>query len=306
MPDDAPVTSQADIPGWFRWLDRRIFAALLDHPSDPAPGVVVELGAYLGKSAVVIGDHLRPGDRFVVMDLFGSDEPLGESAQDEANRQENQRSYRTLTRQKFEQNYLALHPELPEVFQGLSSGIVDHVEPGSARFVHVDASHLYAHVRVDVANTKILLRPGGIAVFDDFRSLHTPGVAAAVWEAVFTAGLIPFAVTPNKLYAVYDDPVPYLAVLRELFTGDNRFPSEEQDVAGHTILRLNQRDTTPAATPVVAAAAAPPAGAPPATPATPAAPPLTGPGRTLDDIVRDISPPALTRYLSARRRRRTG
>lgn len=233
------VKSFYDIPGWFRWLDMTVFEALLQAQSSAEPGVLVELGTYLGKSAVIIGNHVRAGERFVALDLFGNTDILSDSPQDHANRRESLKSYKTLTRQQFENNYLALHPELPTIVQGLSSEIVQHVEPGSARFVHVDASHVYAHVRVDAVNTKSLLRPNGIAVFDDFRSEHTPGVSAAVWEAVFRDGLIPLLLTTQKFYGVYAEPEPYYSVLRDLFASDARYRWEEQEIAGRKVLRAS-------------------------------------------------------------------
>jgi Methyltransferase domain len=233
----AAVKSFYDIPGWFRWLDMTMFHALLDAQSDSAPGVLVELGTYLGKSSVVIGDHLRDGDRFVAVDLFGDTDILGESAADVANRRESTKSYGTLTRRTFEENYLALHTSLPDIVQGPSSEIVNHVEPATARFVHVDASHMYAHVAVDVANARTLMRPGGLVVFDDYRGEHTPGVAAAVWAAVTQDGLIPVALTTQKFYGVYDDAEPYASVLRTLFAGDERYQWETQQIMGRDVLR---------------------------------------------------------------------
>lgn len=240
MPEPKPIRSFYDIEGWFHWLDKTIFDELLQFQSDSPPGDLVELGAYKGKSTVVIGDHLRDGERFVVVDLFGED--ASDSGLAKANRKEIQNSYATLTRQQFESNYLALHPVLPLVVQGLSSEIVDHVDPGTARFVHVDASHLYTHVREDVVSAKQLLRADGIVVFDDFRSEHTPGVAAAVWEAVVQGGLIPFAITPHKLYGVYGDPEPYASALRKLFTSDKRYWCEELEVLGRALLRARAVD----------------------------------------------------------------
>ena len=55
-----------DIPGWFYWLDYLLFRALLRSQAASPPGVLVEIGAYLGKSAVVIGEHVRPGEELVV------------------------------------------------------------------------------------------------------------------------------------------------------------------------------------------------------------------------------------------------
>jgi hypothetical protein len=222
-----------DIAGWFSWLDRKVFSALLESQANSPLGTLVELGAFEGRSAVIIGDHVRPGERFVVVDLFGTTE-----GQDISNIRELQQSYRTLTRQKFESNYLALHDELPEIVQGPSSEVLDYVEPGSVRFVHVDASHLYEHVHGDATAAKKMLRRGGIVVFDDYRKQTTPGVAAAVWQAVFFDGLLPVALTPQKLYGVYEDPDPVDAAIRDLVASDQRFKSAEHEILGRTVLRV--------------------------------------------------------------------
>lgn len=202
------------IEGWFFEADRRLFRWFLEEQDRRAVhGDLVELGAYLGKSAVVIGDYLRPEETFTVVDLFGA-EPG-----DLANSSENARSYPTLTRDAFEANYLLFHPHLPETITGLSSAVCDHVKPDTVRFMHIDASHLYEHVVEDTASARALLRPDGIVAYDDYRAEHTPGVAAAVWRAVHLDGLRPICVTPSKLYGTWGDPEPYrerlLAKLRE-------------------------------------------------------------------------------------------
>lgn len=234
------VTSYRDIRGWFGRTDYRLFTGLLASQADTPPGDLVEIGAFLGKSAVVIGDYLRPEERFVVIDLFGDMSLLGESADDDANRAENQKSYPRLDRQRFEANYLALHDELPVVVQAPSSRIMEHVTPGTVRFVHVDASHLYAPVAEDCRSVKKMLRPGGVAAFDDWRNAKCPGVAAAIWEAVITDGLVPVAVSHNKLYGVYDGADEAIATIRALVAEDPEWwRLAEHDVMGHTVLGLD-------------------------------------------------------------------
>lgn len=186
------------IPGFFQEPDIALFAALLDATARHPGGAVAELGAYLGKSAVLLGAHLH-GASLTVVDLFGA------PADDERNAGENAHEYPDLTRRAFEANYLSVHPALPMVIQGLSHTVVDHVAPGSHRFVHVDASHTYEPVRADISAVRTILAPDGIVVFDDYRQFHTPGVAAAVWGAVATEGLRPFALTESKLYATWGD-----------------------------------------------------------------------------------------------------
>ncbi len=238
----ASIGSYADIEGWFFWDDRALFDVLLE--SQAGNGTLVELGAYLGRSAVVIGDHLREGERFVVVDLFGAD------TDDIANRRENSGSYATLTRSRFEANYLALHDTLPEVVQGRSTEIVEHVEPGSVRFVHVDASHLYAQVAEDIAAIKNVMQPNGIVVFDDYRAEHTPGVAAAVWGATATTGLTPFALTRYKLYATWGDAGTHVDVLRDFLRIENRMGCSEHQILGNPVLLLKAKPKAkPAAAP---------------------------------------------------------
>ncbi|HEX4685396.1 MAG TPA: class I SAM-dependent methyltransferase [Nocardioides sp.] len=228
------------IKGWFNEIDRRCFVALLDSQRDSPPGVLVELGAFQGKSAVVIGDYVREGERFIVVDLFGDQEHFSESMEDLANQRENSRSYPGLTRLQFEQNYLSLHERLPVVVQGFSSEVVDHVEPGTARFIHVDASHLYAAVKTDCESAKRLLRPGGVVAFDDYRNHRSPGVGAAVWEAVVTDGLIPVATTRKKMYACFDDPTPHQATLRAMVADDpDFFEMEEVEIRGRMMVRMS-------------------------------------------------------------------
>jgi SAM-dependent methyltransferase len=233
--------SYEEIPGWFDWVDCAMFNTVMSAQRAQPAGTLVELGAYLGRSAVVIGDHLRPGERFVVVDLFGDNDRLGPDPSGTANRAENARDYANLTRPQFEANYLGLHTELPVVVQDLSSAVVHHVDRAGVRFMHVDASHMYDAVRVDVQNARDLLRPGGVVVFDDYRSPHTPGVAAAVWEAVTTGGLIPFALTSMKLYAVYQAPEPYLDAVHALVANEPNLWADVQVVRGSTVVRVCPR-----------------------------------------------------------------
>jgi Methyltransferase domain len=254
-----------DIPGWFNWVDRQLFATLLAAQSGRASGDLVELGTYFGKSAVIIGEHLRPGERFVALDLFGRTDLLA-SEDSQPNRQEVQKSYATLTRAAFEDNYRSWHRDLPHIVEGPSSVIMDHVGPGSVRFVHIDASHLYDHVRLDAVHAKAMVQPGGLVVFDDWRSEHTPGVTAAVWESVFVDGLIPLVLTPTKLYGVFSQPEPYRAALTALLE-DHRIWSETQWIAGQPVPRCKLR--------------AKPAPPPPAVPTVPSA--------TVDEIAQRVA-----------------
>ena len=221
-----------DIPGWFSWTDQGVFEHLLGRQDAEPAGRLVELGAYLGKSAVVLGEYLRDGEELVVCDLFGDDAP------DEHNSRENARSYGSLTRRAFEANYLRVHGALPTVVQAPTSMIREHVQAGTTRFVHIDASHLYEHVVGDLEAAREMLRPGGVVVCDDYRSPHTPGVAAAVWSAVVGGPLRPFCLTPSKLYGSFDDPAAHREAVAAWVESVPGLNSEVQIIAGEPVVRV--------------------------------------------------------------------
>lgn len=100
------------------------------------------------------------------------------------------------------------------------------------RILHIDGSHEYATVRADILLSKELLADGGMVIFDDVNSRHTPGVAAAVWTAVVHNGLIPHFVT-TKLYASWNPIAPVdLSLLAHDWTW------EPHAVADKTVLHL--------------------------------------------------------------------
>ena len=225
-----------DVPGWFPALDQVLFAWFLDRQeSTGTRGDLLEVGVYMGKSAIPLGRHGREGEKFTVCDLFEGD------ALDGANQAESTKSYASLTQRTFEENYLAFHETLPRVLKGPSSIVPAEVAPASCRFVHIDASHLYEHVRDDIGAARDALLPGGIVVLDDFRSEHTPGVSVAVWEAVLTRGLRPICLSTQKLYGTWEDPGPLQDELLAMVRGREDCDLSIQQAAGHRIVRLKSK-----------------------------------------------------------------
>ncbi|MEU9075652.1 class I SAM-dependent methyltransferase [Kitasatospora sp. NPDC048538] len=195
-----------DVPGWFWDHDRHSFDWFMARQEKAGvTGDLLEMGAYLGRSAIVIGEHLQPGETFTVCDLFDSDAP------DDENAAEMDISYRkSLTRSAFESNYLSFHERLPEIIQAPTSVLAGgRIPAGAFRFIHIDASHLYEHVVGDLQVARVALQDQGVVVLDDYRSQHTPGVAAATWGAVFNHGLKPIMLTECKFYGTWGDPEPF-------------------------------------------------------------------------------------------------
>ena len=220
------------IPGWFLRVDMEVFHHLLGTTHERlGGGDLAELGAYMGMSASLIGWHQQPGETFTVIDLFEDE------AEGERNVRENATSYSDLSQRAFEKHYLTINDTLPVVVRGPSSTILDHAAHGTHRFVHIDASHVYEHVVEDIAAARTLLKPGGVVVFDDYRAPHTPGVAAAVWQAV-SQDVRPVAFTFNKLYATFDDEQPYCDLLAGWLDRRRYWRYDEHLVSGHRMLRV--------------------------------------------------------------------
>jgi hypothetical protein len=270
-----------DVPGWFPPLDQVLFTWLLDRQETQGrKGDLVELGAYMGKSAILLGRHLRAGEEFTVCDLFGGEAPDG------ANKAETAKSYSSLTRQAFERNYLSFHDSLPRVIEAPSSVISTEVAAGSCRFVHIDASHLYEHVRDDIGAARDLLQPDGVVVLDDFRSEHTPGVSVATWEAVLNRGLRVICLSTQKLYGTWGDPSAVQEELLEMLRGRTDCGLSVQEAAGQRLVRARAKGMRgpefPRSRHYVAPVAA----------ASPAPKPRRSPARR---IAADLLPPVLTR-----------
>jgi hypothetical protein len=222
------------IAGWFLPQDQDLFRWFLrEQERLHIMGDLAELGAYMGKSAIVIGQYLRPCETFTIIDLFES------PANDDENRVENANTYAGLTQRVFEANYLRFHERLPIVVKAPSSEILHHATAGAHRFVHIDASHLYEHVRTDVASARALLHESGVVTFDDIQSHHTPGVAAAVWSAVHNGGLRPIAISQRKLYGTWGNPVPWQQTLLSWLPSSG-LAYEVQQVAGAPLIRVWQ------------------------------------------------------------------
>ncbi|NLU67382.1 class I SAM-dependent methyltransferase [Streptomyces sp. HNM0574] len=233
-----------DVPGWFYNGDVVLFDWFLGRQSRlDQRGDLLEMGAYMGKSAIMMRSYLRPDETFTVCDLFDSDQEAADISAH--NEREMRGSYATLTRRAFEANYLSFHERLPRILQAPTSVVPDEVEDGSCRFVHVDASHMYEHVHPDIDAARAALGEDGLVVLDDFRSEHTPGVSCATWQAVLEGGLRPVCVTSQKFYGTWGDPKAVQDELHAELKERGDCWLQYQDVAGHRLLLVGGRKAAP-------------------------------------------------------------
>jgi hypothetical protein len=80
-----------------------------------------------------------------------------------------------------------------------------------------------------------LLCDGGVVIIDDWRTGHTPGVAAATWEAILHERLVPIWFIDQKLYG------PWTRSLRLSRAEIERWKHASPSISVDT-LRLLDRD----------------------------------------------------------------
>ncbi|MEB3982834.1 class I SAM-dependent methyltransferase [Mycobacterium sp. 663a-19] len=201
----------AEIPGFFYLADFMLFDFILAHQLDSGVGgEMLEIGVFRGKSAILMGCGLRPDERLIACDLF--DRVMAH----EDITAEHRETYAGLDVEGFYRYWDRYHSR-----QQLDVRICDSAqltELPALRFTHIDGCHNYQCVRGDIALAVEHTGPRGVISLDDYRMTETPGVAAAISEAVAGGELFPFCASDMKLYAATnsDDQAHWVGVLKAI------------------------------------------------------------------------------------------
>ncbi|OBH12575.1 class I SAM-dependent methyltransferase [Mycobacterium sp. E1747] len=183
-----------NVDGWFFEADVKLFSKLIaSQTAEDIKGDMLEIGAYQGKSAILMGYGLRDDEELVICDLF--DAVMDHADMALVPRQQ----YSGLEQQQFLANWDRFHARRPTLEVCESSEL--DLRERALRFVHIDGCHSYRCVANDIALATTHLAKRGVIAIDDYRGVETPGVAAAVWQAVGNGCLFPFAATYMKIYA---------------------------------------------------------------------------------------------------------
>lgn len=218
------------VQGWMHYADLVLFDLVLAHQLDAdITGDLLEIGAYHGKSAIVMGYGLREEERLVVNDLFG---PVNGEVPSEG-----MEAYVGLQVETFMENYDRFHhhsrTQNPEIHICPSS--VLGLDEDLFRFTHIDGGHAYNVVVGDLYLAYNHTAPRGIICLDDFRTSHCPGVSAAAWEASSADVLYPVILSDAKMYAATNlaDYTYWLAVARGF-----GLPWDTHSIFGRDVLRI--------------------------------------------------------------------
>jgi hypothetical protein len=219
------------IPGWLQRTDLLLIQAVHElQKKQGVKGDLLEIGVLHGRSAILLGYLLGENESLVVCDLFADDGK--------------KRRLPAPSRATFERNYLQFHGNLPRVLECSSLELAAHCDGNSFRLIHIDGGHSYDVARADLRTAKTLLVDGGFVVVDDYLNRKFPGVAAAVWEAVATADLVPICLSEAKMYATWSsDPTKQLASLPRLdaWARGEGLQSEVHSLLGRDVLKVRPR-----------------------------------------------------------------
>ncbi len=181
------------VEGWFSAEAAALFG-LLDEAQRAAgvEGHLFEIGVHHGRSAVLLSQLARPGERLGVCDLFG-EQTQNVSASGSGNRA------------IFEGNMAALAPGFDrlDVFATASDQLTPDRIGGPYRLFHIDGGHLREEALSDLRLAAGALHERGAIVVDDPFSVAWPGVTEGILSFLGErADFEPLILGFNKLVVV--------------------------------------------------------------------------------------------------------
>jgi predicted O-methyltransferase YrrM len=144
-----------------------------------AKGDILEIGTYRGKSAALLGTHLRAGEKLTLVDIADYLDPA------------------SILDFKDRTDFILAPSSL------LKSNLPNYrARRGTFRFIHIDASHGYDETFHELGMADDLLAPLGIISMDDFTNLNYSQNIAAIFKYLYTVRtkLVMLLATDEKAY----------------------------------------------------------------------------------------------------------
>lgn len=193
--DPLPIDELARVPGFLTAQAAVLLDRLARRQSrDGLQGDIAEIGVFYGRTTLVLGRTLRPGERMIACDRFdvGAEDVEGWSFTEDDGPEE------ALRRRWAE--WIGPHGRLV-VRRGDSADLGPDDLGAPARLIHVDGGHDLATVARDLALAGEAVSPEGAIVVDDVLLPEWPDVTVAVLDHLRGARgrLVPVAVAEHKL-----------------------------------------------------------------------------------------------------------
>jgi Methyltransferase domain len=194
---DAYIPRMSEIHGGFHHPDPQVFRAICEAQTEHGiTGDILEIGSYLGRSAIVLGFLIDGEERLHICEPFPNPTAVNPDFLPHT-----VGWYHPYTQELFEENYLRFHEDLPEIYAYSSLDLPGKLASDSFRFVHLDGSHTPEALQNDIGLAKDILNEDGVMSFSLYRGMESLEVAAAAWAEVAKSEVFPMVATETHLYA---------------------------------------------------------------------------------------------------------
>lgn len=189
------ASSMKTVHGYLTTLDARLIKALLLHQRENhIVGHLCEIGVHHGRLFLMLALTRRAGERALAIDLFEDD--ARNATGPHAGR--DRALFRNARRLGLE---LSGWEILKKSSLDLEPADILARTTGSVRFFSIDGCHQYQSVENDLRLAERTLSGEGVIAVDDFFNRGWPDVSFATCAYLrCSTAIVPFAVTPKKLY----------------------------------------------------------------------------------------------------------
>lgn len=175
-----------EINGWF-WAEKPFTRIDRYHGRKGIKGNIFEIGAYEGKSAILLGSMLRGKEHLGICDLFEKQiNPYTSKGSSD----------------KFMDNMKGFFDNLDflRVYNKSSVSLKMSDIGENYRFFHIDGNHDMEHTLNDITLADLVVNQEGVIAIDDYFNSKKPGVSKGVVEYFLgKPDLSPFAIGFNKV-----------------------------------------------------------------------------------------------------------
>jgi hypothetical protein len=223
------------IPGWIGFEDVVFFFFFFDElNSQKINGSVLEIGAFLGKTSILLDRLMLPSDVLHVCDVFEEQNQIA----DLENLNEVHEYYKKLvpTRALFDQNFSLYGKKSPIIHQCESEFLEKELIDRSFKFIHIDAAHTFTAVNKDVNISLAKICKNGIIVMDDYRNYGALGVSQVFWSVIIEKKLKLILLTEAKAYFSFGSENTFLKDL-EKFLEKNSIDFYKESINGEFFIR---------------------------------------------------------------------
>lgn len=220
------------VPGYINFEDVIFFQYFFQElNSKEIIGDILEIGAYFGKTSILMNNLSNDSDTSYICDVFEEYNTIS----DLKNKDEAQYYVTHLpTRAKFERNWYSYCRSRPIILQMESKFLKKELVDGSLKFIHIDGAHTFQAVNQDIEISLTKICKDGIIVMDDYKAI--PDVQQVFQSVLYQKKLKLILLTNAKAYFTNGNSDSYVYNL-EKFMMENEMHYSKETLNGELFLK---------------------------------------------------------------------